>query len=214
MFIDDESDEEAVSSKLSENDEKHRESPIDSDELSPDESLNNMDESFRNISKINLDVTTLIALVSEITNGGQDFAFKQAFLNKQAEWERTKRLIPELEEFMSGKELLVCETAYNDFLNIVNTVGGPNEKDRTKKLMERIKVVADSPSARAINLKDSSKIKPRAKIIFGTGDSLQAITMTSNIGFVRAAIQQNVLFTVYFHGSPPLTLKRMLSKDI
>lgn len=39
-------------------------------------------------------------------------------------------------------------------------------------------------------LKESSKIKPRAKIIFGTGDSLKAITLTSNIGFVRAAAQQ------------------------
>ena len=48
----------------------------------------------------------------------------------------------------------------------------------------------DSPSVRSMNLKESSKIKPRAKIIFGTGDNLQAITMTSNIGFVRAAIQQ------------------------
>ena len=60
--------------------------------------------------------------------------------------------------------------------------------------IKKIKVVADSPSARAMSLKESSKIKPRAKIIFGTGDNLQAITMTSNIGFVRAAIQQVFIY--------------------
>ena len=41
-----------------------------------------------------------------------------------------------------------------------------------------------------MKLKESSKIKTRAKIVFGTGDTLQAITMTSNLGFYRAASQQ------------------------
>ena len=44
----------------------------------------------------------MIALVSEITNGGENFVFKQPFLNKQAEWERSTRLLPVLEEFMKG----------------------------------------------------------------------------------------------------------------
>jgi hypothetical protein len=48
-----------------------------------------------------------------------------------------------------------------------------------------------------MQLKESSKIKSRAKVIFGTGDQLKAVTMTSNIGFVRSAEQQ-VSITFYF----------------
>ena len=36
------------------------------------------------------------------------------------------------------KELYTCETAFNDFMKIVNTVGGPNERERAKTLRERV----------------------------------------------------------------------------
>ncbi len=54
----------------------------------------------------------------------------------------------------------------------------------------KLNVIDDNPSERSMNLKESSKIKARAKVVFGTGDTLQAITMTSNLGFYRAASQQ------------------------
>ena len=121
----------------------------------------NLDKEILNIKKLNLDISTLIALCSEITNGGENFIFKQPFLNKQAEWERSTRLLPVLEEFMKGwlseriykiffslfknsfislgKELFVCKTAYDDFMSIVNTVGGPNERARAKQLEDRVR---------------------------------------------------------------------------
>lgn len=161
------------------------------------EQLNSLD-TIKSINRINLDVSTLIALVSELAHGGEDFLFKHTFLSKQAEWERAQHILPILEDFMNNKELFICETAHKDFLNIVNTVGGPNEKQRAKVLLERITVVSDNPSQRVLDLKESSKIKPRSKIIFGTGDSLQAITMTSNVGFVRASIQQVGTYNLSF----------------
>jgi len=47
--------------------------------------------------------------------------------------------------------------------------------------------------------------KTRAKTIFGTGDTLKAVTLTANSGFVRAAKNQGVQFSVYLHESRALT---------
>jgi hypothetical protein len=92
----------------------------------------------------------------------------------------------------------------------VNTVGGPNEKQRADELFKRLTVVPDCLSERSVALQESVKIKPRTKIIFGTGDHLRAVTMTANRGFVRAASQQGIHFVVYIHDNIPLTFKRFI----
>lgn len=48
----------------------------------------------------------------------------------------------------------------------------------------------DSPDMKVMEIKENKKIKRRTKIIFGTGEYLQAITATSNFHFVRAANNQ------------------------
>ncbi len=101
-----------------------------------------------------------------MTNGGESFPYKQQFLKRQAEWERAQSLNPILEEFMKGKhmkfiqnthqkfkilnlcnyhlltfigkDLFICDTAYNDLMKIVNTVGGEKERERTRNLMKRV----------------------------------------------------------------------------
>lgn len=37
-----------------------------------------------------------------------------------------------------GKELFVCQTAYDEFTSIVSVVGGPNEKQRAEELFKRV----------------------------------------------------------------------------
>lgn len=37
-----------------------------------------------------------------------------------------------------GKELYICQTAYEEFTSIVNIVGGPNEKKRAEELFKRV----------------------------------------------------------------------------
>ena len=63
-----------------------------------------------------------------------------------------------------GKHLLTCETALHDFRSILETVGGPSEKQRAEELLQRVQVVADCPSERVRSLKPSAKIKDRAKV--------------------------------------------------
>lgn len=63
----------------------------------------------------------------------------------------------------------------------------------------------DDPDEKCLRIKENKKIKRRTKIIFGTGRSLKAITTTSNLHFVRAAIGQVIsswwvlfLLSMYF----------------
>jgi hypothetical protein len=93
---------------------------------------------FGDLKRLNLDVSTLLALVSDLTNGSKDQVFDKEYLNQQVKQEKETPLIPVLENFMKEKELFVCETAYKDFTMIVQTVGGKNEKERFDKIKNRV----------------------------------------------------------------------------
>lgn len=90
-------------------------------------------------------------------------------------------------ECFTGKNLICCETACKSFRDIVDIIGGPSEKDRTEKLLSRVRVVPDIPFN---GLKLGGKIKPRSVIIFGTGYHHRAVTATANEGFIRASKHQ------------------------
>ncbi|XP_021243887.1 UPF0415 protein C7orf25 homolog [Numida meleagris] len=156
-------------------------------------------------NRVNLDITTLITYVSALSYGGCYFIFREKVLTEQAAQERRERVLPQLEEFMDGKELFACESAVRDFQSILETLGGVGEKERAALLVKRINVVPDQPSDRALRLVASSKINSRSLTIFGTGDTLKAITMTANSGFVRAAANQGVKFSVFVHQPRALT---------
>lgn len=155
--------------------------------------------------RVNLDITTLITYVSAMSYGGCHFVFKEKVLTEQAEQERKEQVLPQLEAFMKDKELFACESAVKDFQSILDTLGGPGERERAAMLIKRVTVVPDQPSERALRLVASSKINSRSLTIFGTGDTLKAITMTANSGFVRAANNQGVKFSVFIHQPRALT---------
>ncbi|XP_044150178.1 UPF0415 protein C7orf25 homolog isoform X1 [Bufo gargarizans] len=156
-------------------------------------------------NRVNLDITTLITYVSALSHGGCHFIFKEKVLTEQAAQERQEKVLPLLDSFMEGKELFACECAVRDFQSILETLGGAHERERAAALIQRINVVPDQPSERALKLCSSSKINSRSVSIFGTGDSLRAITMTANSGFVRAANNQGVKFSVFIHQPRALT---------
>lgn len=154
---------------------------------------------------VNLDITTLIVLTSNITNGGCMFNFREGILTKQAEEEQKAPALGKLQDYLKDKSLICCQTAYDNFQDILNTVGGPSEKQRAEELFKTVKVVPDEPAFYAMELAESASIKLRSKIIFGTGETLQAITATANTAFVRAAVNQGVRFSAYVHASRALT---------
>lgn len=68
------------------------------------------------------------------------------------------------EIFFPDKELYVCQTAVNDFMAILETLGGENEKKRAKELLDKCTLVADQPSMRSQNLPQTGKIRERSKV--------------------------------------------------
>lgn len=163
------------------------------------------DPSIHDVRRVNLDITTLFALVSNLCHGHCELVFQEKILTQQATEERSHPLLPELLNFLIGKQLFVCKTALSDFQTILSTVGGPLEKQRALTLLQYVEVVSDCPSPRSLRLPTSSKLNSRAKIIFGSGDSLKAVTTTANQGFVRAASQSSADFVVFLHSARALT---------
>ena len=155
--------------------------------------------------RVNLDITTLITYVSSLSHGRCHFTFREPVLTDQAAQERRLQVLPQLDAFMKGKELFACRAAVHDFQVILDTLGGPGEKERAQKLLARLHLVDDQPSERTLQLTPSAKVNQRSLMIFGTGDSLRAVTMTANSRFVRAAANQGVRYSVFIHQPRALT---------
>eukprot|EP01059_Diplonema_ambulator_P010238 TRINITY_DN20232_c0_g1_i1.p1 TRINITY_DN20232_c0_g1~~TRINITY_DN20232_c0_g1_i1.p1 ORF type:complete len:446 (+),score=144.44 TRINITY_DN20232_c0_g1_i1:30-1340(+) len=167
------------------------------------------------VQTANLDVTAMFALTSDLTNGNNMYTFpSHKVLNGQAIDDRARPTLPILNAYLAGKRLIVCETAKREFLTIVNQVAGPEEKVRAAELLERCTVVPDNPSERSLNLTDSGRIKQRQKTVFGTGDRHHAVTLTANVQFVQAAIDQGVTFTVFVHAARALTERKRYNDGV
>lgn len=155
--------------------------------------------------RVNLDITTLITYVSSLSHGRCHFTFREPVLTEQAAQERCQQVLPQLDAFMEGKEMFACRAAVQDFQVILDTLGGPGEKERAQKLLARLHLVDNQPSERTLQLTPSAKVNQRSLMIFGTGDSLRAVTMTANSRFVRAAANQGVRYSVFIHQPRALT---------
>ncbi|XP_030753022.1 UPF0415 protein C7orf25 homolog [Sitophilus oryzae] len=184
-----------------------------------------------NIKKINLDVSAMLAYCCSVANGSAHlYDFDVPVLKQQAEWERQRPVKPILDNFFQDKKLYCCQTAKDSFENIVNTVGGPTEKNRAAEFLKRITVLPDDATY-TDTIKDNEettfkqvqftsdktlsvggKIRQRSLKIFMFGDQIHAVTVTSNDGFVRAAKQQNINFVVFVHESRALTEQKEMTK--
>ncbi|KAK6624349.1 hypothetical protein RUM44_011208 [Polyplax serrata] len=139
--------------------------------------------------KLNLGVTTLIAFASALTNGGCHYSFKSDILQKHAEWERARPVKP------------ILDCLFED------TLGGQTEKERGENILKQCTIVEDRPTDK---LKILGKIKERSLAIFGTGESLQAVTVTANHAFIRSAMNQGINFSVFLHEARALTERKQL----
>lgn len=77
----------------------------------------------------------------------------------------------------------VVAGAASEFRNIVSGVAGPLEKARAERFFNRVQIIPDNPSFRAMNLSETKKVGANDKIIFGTGDNLGIKTMTGDAKF-------------------------------
>ncbi|XP_033336539.2 UPF0415 protein C7orf25 homolog isoform X2 [Megalopta genalis] len=172
------------------------------DECKDDSDLETLNTSSlaKEINILNLDVSTLLAYVTNMTNGYDHFVYREPLLTQQAEMERKLPVKPILEELFGGKELIVCQTAYENFMNIIDVIGGPKESARAKELLSRVRMVVDLPTGRIMErLSLGGKIKDRSRLVFATGENMKSITVSANEGFVRAARMQGIECTVFLH---------------
>lgn len=126
---------------------------------------------------INLDTNTAIAFVSE-----------------------GSPVRHQLRAFVDNQQLVMVQTAYDEFLRIIQASGGSAER-----FMKRVTVVPDNPSPAAQMLKPTRRIGENDIIILGTGDQMGIVTMTADAKAVRAASAQGVDFNVYLHSPYSLT---------
>ena len=57
---------------------------------------------FISLTKVNLDITSVMCRISNLCHGHCDYMFQDDVLNYKAEQERTKAVLPALQYFMEG----------------------------------------------------------------------------------------------------------------
>lgn len=70
------------------------------DDVYPITTSSNSDS--RTIDRLNLDVSSMVAYVSALTNGRNCFTYQQHLLMQQAEWERARPVKPILDQLFNG----------------------------------------------------------------------------------------------------------------
>lgn len=58
----------------------------------------------------------------------------------------------------------MCQTAYDHVMAIVTTVGGDNEAERCRRLLEHVQVVPNRVDPKVANLKESDIVSVRSKV--------------------------------------------------
>jgi hypothetical protein len=89
--------------------------------------------------KLNLDVSTVLALISELVHcpNVTPAMVRGEALQLQATQELTRRILPDLSRLLDKKQLYVTQAALDKLNSIISVVGGPNEKARFDYLLGR-----------------------------------------------------------------------------
>ena len=111
----------------------------------------------------------------------------------------------QLREYVQGKQMVITQTAFDEFTCIVQRSGGVLEQERTSRFLQILTITSDNPSARALSLRPTRRLEENDIIILGTGDQLGIVTMTADVNAVRSALAQGVDFNVYIHSPFSLT---------
>lgn len=163
---------------------------------------------------LNVDISTMLAYVSELSNGGCNHKFNEKLLEEQAAMERKQPIKPELEKLFEGKQLICCETAVKSFDEIIELLAGPREKLRAAELKQMLTILPDVESPeKIINVELSSQIKERSRKIFAFGIFHKAITVSSNVGFKRSAKMKNLDIPMVSHSARALTENKQIESS-
>ena len=111
----------------------------------------------------------------------------------------------QLREYVKGQQMVITQTAFDEFTRIVQRSGGVLEQARTSRFLQIVTLIPDNPSPRALSLQPTRRLQENDIIILGTGDELGIVTMTADVNAVKSALAQGVDFNVYIHSPCSLT---------
>jgi len=145
---------------------------------------------------VNMDITTLITLVSDITNDPNiewrfgdimNWKDKCDSIYRHIVDEKISKVTPIIMHLKRNKNMVVVDTAFNKFKDIIEKSGSDSEKYRLKEIESTIQIIQAHPSERFNQLKNiksskSKKIWSDVNIdIFGTADRYGIHTISGNV---------------------------------
>lgn len=165
----------------------------------------------------NLDVSTLITLCSELSNIKDPNIQISKRIQAKMECcgfsgivdiiENKNKLMEKINQY---EKIIVCQSAWDTFLKLVDYNGGENEKKRIGEIEKFVTIVPDEPNERILNLPNSKN--ELYKIIFGTGETHGACTFTGNTSFVNNTESSEIHVVHQLHRSFQLAEKVLFDK--
>ncbi|EDQ89264.1 uncharacterized protein MONBRDRAFT_25523 [Monosiga brevicollis MX1] len=150
---------------------------------------------------LNLDVSAMIALVSDVSHGHTEpELFIDPLLSSMAQDEQDDPVLEKLTPQLADRQLLACRTAREAFASILEHIGGPREGQRAKELLERVTQIEDvrSPLMEAL---------PQTLDFFvRLNNKLEAILMAhGDLSLILASHGSGVRCAAITHGGRALT---------
>jgi hypothetical protein len=57
-----------------------------------------------------------------------------------------------LRQYVNAQKMVMTQTAFGEFTNIVKSIGGILEQDRARRFLQRVTIIPDNRSLRTLNL--------------------------------------------------------------
>ncbi|GMH40966.1 hypothetical protein BSKO_08870 [Bryopsis sp. KO-2023] len=161
----------------------------------------------------NLDVTSMCALVSEVSHGGVENALVTQWAQRVSHWqdslenERRNPLLQEIGPILLHKQLVATERAVLQFETLVEKFGGESELARWRELKGKLEIYSEANSEdwlskRVLSLENVPLIQ---KHVFGLGDHLRALVITANIKGIQKLAHEGVNLEAFTHRAVWLT---------
>lgn len=104
---------------------------------------------------------------------------------------------------VKDKQMVMTDAAIQELEGNLRSANS-SEKIRATLLLSRVKVIPNNPSERFMKLKITGGVDSESdKIIFGTGDKLNILTVSADSKFIRGADQQKIPFNYVDTTSKP-----------
>lgn len=142
---------------------------------------------------INLDLTTFITLVSDITNDKtistrygklEDWKNINKNIYTQIKDEIENPVLSKLKKELENNKLVMTEMAHNKVMDMINRFGSEQEIKNANELMKKIEIIKGCPSKNVLK-KNGRSWNKLNKDIFGTSDNLGIHVATGNVTIAK-----------------------------